>query len=866
MPVRIRISRSFWSSRAGFVLLGVLLLLVVAGLGVFAYYNYRLSRLIEQRLSGQIFENASGVYAAPETIALGQELTPGRVAGRLIRAGYSEEGKNEYAVGHFEVDQDRLQITPGALSYFAGSPAVRLEFREGKVARISDANGGERASYQLEPLLITNLFDRRREKRRLVRYQDIPRVLVEAVLAAEDKRFFRHRGVDYWRILGAAWADLRAGEVRQGGSTITMQLARGFFLTRERTFRRKIAETLIALQLEKRLSKEEIFELYANQVYLGQRGSFSIIGFGEAAQAYFGKDIKQLTLPEAALLAGLIRGPNLYSPYKSSDKARDLRNLVLDAMFENGSILREQCDYSKRLPLRLSPPNPEASDAPYFVDMVKDHLLERYSEADLTTQSYRIYTTLDMDLQRAASEAMRTGLAEVDEKIAQRFKRRARRGEPIPQVQACLVAIDPRTGEIKALVGGRNYGQSQLNHVLALRQPGSAFKPFVYAAAFESGIDDTRPLVTPTTTLVDEPTTFEFDGKEYTPANYGEKFMGVVTARQALALSLNVATVKLAEMVSYDRVVNFALRAGLSPRIKPTPAVALGAYDITPLEIAGAYTTFANHGERVEPLFVRAVLSADGKVLERGESRSRPVMDARLAYLMTNLMEDVVNRGTGAGVRARGFTAPAAGKTGTSHDGWFAGYTTNLLAVVWVGFDDAQELGLSGANSAAPIWAEFMKRAVGLLAYRNVAPFSTPPGIISVEIDPETLQLASAECPSRRTEVYIAGTEPHEFCVKHGRHLSEWRPLNVLSRLLGIGKSGAAEKGKSESHAAEAKGAAAAGSPAGNAGAQAEAPAQEQSRAEEATPRKRGALSRILSIFAGKKEEKKKTPSQQTQP
>lgn len=866
MPVRVRITRSFWSSRAGFALLGLLLLLAVVGLGTFTFYYYHFSRLIDQRLSGQIFQNSSRIYAAPVTVFVGEELMPSQVVNHLRRAGYSEDEDNEFALGHFKVEENQVRIEPGPMAYAATGAPASLEFREGKLVRISDANGASRSSYGLEPQLITVLFDRRREKRRLVHYEEIPRVLVDAVLAAEDKRFFRHRGIDFWRILGAAWADLRAGEVRQGGSTITMQLARGFFLTRERTVKRKLAETLIALQLEKRLTKEEIFELYANQVYLGQRGSFSIIGFGEAAQAYLSKDIKQLTLPEAALLAGLIRGPNLYSPYRAPEKARDLRNLVIEAMRETGAIHREERDQAVRLPLRVSPQNPEASDAPYFVDMVKDHLLERYSETDLITQSYRIYTTLDLDLQRAASEAMRVGLAEVDEKIAQRFKRRAQKGQPIPMAQAALLAMDPRTGEIKALVGGRHYGQSQLNHVLALRQPGSAFKPFVYAAAFESGISDTRPTFTPASTLVDEPTTFLFDGKEYTPANYGEKFLGVVTARQALTLSLNVATVKLAEMVGYDKVVDLALRAGLNPRIKATPAVALGAYDVTPLEIAAAYTAFANEGKRVDPLYVRAVMSADGKALERGTALTHTVMDPRLAYLMTAVMEDVVNRGTGAGVRGRGFSAPAAGKTGTSRDGWFAGYTSNLLCVVWVGFDDSQELGLSGANSAAPIWAEFMKRAVSLPAYRNVSSFKSPPGVISVEIDPETLQLASSDCPNPRSEVFIAGTEPHEFCVKHGRHLTEWRPSSLFTKLLGLGKSSApADKNKGPGKATETRGAEQ-GTEANAAASNEEGGSASQNQAERSTAPKRGPLSKFFSIFTGKKDDRKKPKSGPSQP
>ena len=323
----------------------------------------------------------------------------------------------------------------------------------------------------------------------------------------------------------------------------------------------------------------------------------------------------------------------------------------------------------------------------------------------------------------------------------------AKKGQPAPQAQVGIVVLDPHTGEIKALVGGRDYGQSQLNHILARRQPGSAFKPFVYAAAFEGGVDGVQPIVTPATTVMDEPTTFDFDGKEYTPNNYGEKFHGKVTVREALTESLNVATVKVAELVGYTRITDMAHQFGLDPSIQPTPSVALGAYEMTPIEVAAGYTIFANEGVRTEPMFIRNVVNADGESLERNAIRSRRALDPRVAYLVTSMMEDVINHGTGATVRARGFTAPAAGKTGTSRDGWFAGYTSNLLAIVWVGFDDNRDLGLSGANAPAPIWAEFMKRAIQLPAYSDVQPFAMPEGVTRVTIDPDTLQLATPECP-----------------------------------------------------------------------------------------------------------------------
>ena len=361
-----------------------------------------------------------------------------------------------------------------------------------------------------------------------------------------------------------------------------------------------------------------------------------------------------------------------------------------------------------------------------------------------------------------------------------------------------MVVLDPHTGEIKALIGGRDYGESQLNHILARRQPGSAFKPFVYAAAFEGAVDGVKPIVTPATTVMDEPTTFDFDGKEYTPNNYGEKFHGQVTLREALTYSLNVATVKVAELVGYTRVTDMAHQFGLDPSIQPTPSVALGAYEMTPLEVAAGYTILANEGVRTEPMFIRNVVNADGESLEQNAIRSRRALDPRVAYLVTSMMEDVIDHGTGATVRARGFTAPAAGKTGTSRDGWFAGYTSNLLAIVWVGFDDNRDLGLSGANAPAPIWADFMKRAVTLPAYRDVKPFDMPEGVTKVTIDPESLALATPECPVTREEVYIHGTEPTEFCPLHGGHMAnDSPPGSWLSHVFGGDKDKGADSDES---------------------------------------------------------------------
>lgn len=734
------------------------LVIGVVGLSIFTYYYVHFSRLIDRRLSGHIFANTSRVYAAPEPLFTGQDASLEEIAAGLRRAGYSENKSNR--MGWYELLSGGIEIFPGPESYFQDEPAL-VRINSGKVQRIvSLKDNTDRQRYELEPQLITNLFDRSREKRRLVRFEDLPPHLVNAVLAIEDKNFFQHSGIDYGRIFKAAYLDLRTGEKVQGASTLTMQLSREFFLSRERTFKRKLAELMITLQLERRLTKQQIFEFYVNQINWGQRGSFSINGVGEASLAYFGKDVKQLSLPEAALLAGLIRGPSFYSPYRHPDRALERRNRVLDAMLRTEAITAEERDQAERAPLRVVPSYAETGDAPYFVDLLKDQLLEQYSEKDLI-QGYRIYSTLDMGLQRAASEALRVGMQEVDQELA----KRRRKGKPAgPPAQVALVALDPHSGEVKALVGGRDYGASQLNRAVAKRQPGSSFKPFVYAAAFSLALDGSGPVITPTTTVVDEPTTFSFGGRPYEPENYKQKFVGPTTLRNALAHSLNVATVKVAEMTGYEKVAQLAREAGLRGT-RGTPAAALGAYEATPLEVAGGYTVFANGGERLEPTFFRLVRSQDGAAAQEFHPAPQRVLDPRVAYLMTNLMQGVMQYGTGAGVRSRGFTAPAAGKTGTSRDGWFAGYTSNLLCVVWVGFDDNSDLHLSGAQSALPVWTAFMKRAITLRRYRNTVPFSAPPGVVSVEIDADTGLLATPDCANRRMEVFVEGTQPTQPCT-----------------------------------------------------------------------------------------------------
>ncbi|MGA7693885.1 MAG: PBP1A family penicillin-binding protein [Candidatus Sulfotelmatobacter sp.] len=754
------------------VIRAALVIFLVAALGVggvLCYFYIKYDRIIEQRFRSPVFSNSAKIYALPRTVHDGDKLDAKEIAGFLRRAGYSDK-EGQSLLGSFRLVSDGIEITPGPESYHSPEEA-HISIQGGQVDHIT-SKGNELSAYELEPQLVTALFDaEQRSKRQVVKYGDIPKVMVDAVLAIEDRRFFEHSGVNFTRMFEAVWIDVMRQRHEQGGSTITMQLSRGFFLTPEKTVRRKLTEMLIAEELEQKFSKQQIFEFYGNWVNLGQRGSFAISGFGEASRTYFNKDLKDITLPEAALLAGIIQGPSRLSPYRHPERALERRNLVLDAMVETHAITKEQAEKAKAAPLKLAPPNVEASDAPYLVDMVRDTLINKFSEHELNDQSYRIYTTLDPDLQKAAAQAVEMGIKLVDDQVTKLRTKRVKVGKkvettvaPGPQAQVAMVVLDPHTGAVLALVGGRDYGFSQLNHALSKRPTGSIFKPFVYAAAMNTALDGSATVITPASTVTDAPSSFAYGDQIYEPRNYKEEYHGDVTLRYALAMSLNNATVKVAEEVGYDKVADLAKSAGIAS-VKATPAMALGSYEASPLDMAGAYTSFANNGVRLSPILVNSVRNDKGDVVSNFKTDERQVLDPRIAYVMTNMMEGVINNGLGyTAVRLRGFALPAAGKTGSSHDGWFAGYTSNLLCIVWVGYDDYSDLRLSGAMTAAPIWTEFMKKASALPQYAGMKEFGQPTGVVNVQLDKATNRLATSTCPDDYVSAFVAGTEPRETC------------------------------------------------------------------------------------------------------
>jgi penicillin-binding protein 1B len=771
MPVTVKIApigrpaSLLWSVFRLFMIVFLIGVLIAAGIFFFYYRQYE--QVVDDRLAqGPLFASVAQIYAAPQEVRVGQSLSVNAIAASLKSAGYNTNP----GLGTFDLREDSIFIKPGAQSYLAPDGAT-ITTSGGQVVSITAQNGVALQGYKLEPQLITALSeDKNRTKRRLVTFDEIPPRMVQAVVAIEDRRFFEHSGVNYLRLAKCAEQDLLSHQKECGGSTLTMQLARGFFLSPEKKYTRKLREIMITFQLEHRFGKQKIFEMYANQINLGQRGSFAINGFGEAAQAFFGKDLSRLDTAECAMLAGIIQSPNRLNPYRHPDRAMERRNIVLDSMVETGAITSEEAERAKAEPIRLAPPNVDASEAPYFVDLVHEQLVQRLGD-DLNHQSLRIYTSLDPQLQRAASEAVEAGMRNVDELIRSRHKKGDTR--PVTYPQVALVALNPHTGQILALVGGRNYGVSQLNHATAERPTGSIFKPFVYATAYNTslnGLDlDGNGVFTAVTKLNDDPQDF---GGGYMPNNFEHgEYPGMVIAADALAHSLNIATIALAQKVGYENVTALAHAAGI-PNARATPSVAIGTYDATPIDMAGAYTIFANYGVHLTPWMLASVRNPNGDIVADFTPVASQVLDPRSAYLTQSLLQGVVERGTASSVRAHGFRAPAAGKTGTDHDAWFAGYSSNLLCIIWVGNDDYTDLSkgltrhLQGADTAAPIWAEFMNRAIALPQYSDMHGFTKPDGVTDVRIDKVTDLPADSTCPNDFYAAFLDGTIPAGTCSR----------------------------------------------------------------------------------------------------
>ena len=743
-------------------------LLATAGVAVLSaltltYYYVTFSRLIDARLHGERERTLPRVYARPLVLWRGQALSRQDLISRLNDLGYAQRDRAD-APGEFSVERDAVSINPRSSDL--GDAVVRVSFGGG--IRRLDVGRKRPESIQLDaPLLTALMSSGGRQKSRNVPLSTIPKYVQEAVLAIEDQGFYSHPGINPVRILAAAAANVFGDNPSLVGySTITQQLARMFFLSDEfnaelsageRSYGRKLREALMSLVLERHASKDEILELYLNDIYLGQRGSFAIHGVAEAARLFFGKDVANISLSEAALIAGVIQSPATRSPFARPERAVERRNVVLQAMADEGYISREAADLASADRLQVVARAVD-NEAPYFVDMVSEQVAQAFPGLTAEAGQVDVYTTLDLNLQRTALDAIRNGLANVDRLLA-----RKRRPQP---AQAALIAIDPRTGEILAMVGGRSYNESQYNRaVAARRQPGSVFKPFVYLAAFERAAGEGRSDLTPASMTIDEPSTFTFDDQVWEPRNYDE-YDGEITFRRALAMSRNLATIHVGETVGFDRVAALWRRVGVGTPPKAVPAITLGVFELTPLEVAQAYTLFVNEGN-VRPLTsIRHVQTARGDIRPK-DATLHAAARADTTFLVTSMMRSVLNEGTAVGARAAGFTLEAAGKTGTTNDlrdAWFVGFTPELLSVVWVGFDDNHPLSLTGTQAALPIWTEFMRRA---LAGRPSVGFEPPGGITFVDIDRDTGKLALPGCPRVYNESFLSGTEPTEYCELH---------------------------------------------------------------------------------------------------
>jgi len=722
------------------------------------------------------------VYAAGQSVAPGVSTRVIDLAGILARLRYSETRAAPGAPGQFHRGPSGWDIYVRGLddAGHAAPARLRLEMRGERVARVL-RDGQAVAAATLEPEVLTAAGDRPGEEFRPVQLAEVPVTLIDAVLAAEDHRFFEHRGLDLHGLARAAWANFRAGRITQGGSTLTQQLVKNRLLDSHRTFGRKLREAWLATVVEWQYPKERILEAYLNEMYMGQRGALAIRGMGAASRAYFRKEVHQLTLAEAATLAGMIRAPNTYSPALSVERARHRRDVVLGRMRELGRISAEDLEAARRQPVRVSATPAPGQPAPWFTDWVRQEVEERVGDDVSDARGgARIQTTLDLTLQRFAERAVARGLEKLEGAVP-----RLRRADAGERLQAAVVVIDPATGAVRALVGGRDYRQSQYNRaVSARRQPGSAFKPFVYAAALR--MRRSGPVFTLASRIDDAPITLEMHGQPWTPRNYEDRYEGRVSVRRALELSLNAATVRIAQEVGLKAVIDTARELGIQSPLAAVPSLVLGAFEVTPLELARAYAPFANGGQRLSALTgLETVWDGGGTVLARADAERTPVLSPAEAYLMTSLLEGVLASGTGAQAGALGVSGPVAGKTGTTNDGrdaWLVGYTPTLVALVWVGFDSGDAVGLSGAQAALPLWADFMKQAMDAYA---PPPFETPPGVTIAQIDPTNGKLANNWCPLVTRETFLTGSEP-PVCDEHGgygeRIVDWWRKFRDWMR------------------------------------------------------------------------------------
>jgi penicillin-binding protein 1B len=754
-------------------LISVLALIVftaIPALYFFLTYYHSLENEVVTRFSQKRWNIPSRIYSDSTVVYPGLVLKDVGFFERLARLNYHriDAGqvmeRGEYS---YDAKQHRLIIFLHSFAYAYrnfGGEMVQIDIAKNDVVQeMSDPYSHKPIySVELEPELLSGIFEGDWQQRRLVPLNQIPPAFIDSILAAEDHRFYEHHGFDFARTLKAGWIDLTARHVRQGGSTLTQQLMKNFFLTRERSFSRKVKELLMAYIAESKYSKDEILENYINDIYLGQRGQEGIYGIWEASEYYFSKEPRDLTIGEMATIAGMMSSPNRLNPIRHPDLAKNRRNEVLGSMVTDGYINKDAYDRAAAETMHPRETFAETNDAPYFVDFVKKELAERYPSSVLTEEGLRVFTTLDVHAEKLAEKAVDQNLTDLEAKHP-RLKRR----EEKDRLEECLVSLEPESGKIRAMIGGRNYQQSQFNRITqSKRQPGSAFKIVTYAAAFEETLEGGPEKYLPTSYIDDTQFTWQYGDMSWTPNNYKNRFFGQVTLEFALEESLNAAAARIANTIGLDKVVAMGNKLGFTD-LPAYPSIVLGGIEVSPMQLAEAYSIIASDGMDVHPYAVTAVVDQNGKVIEGHELQAEQRLSQQLAYVMQFMLEQVINHGTGAAARTMGFTRPAAGKTGTTNDAkdaWFAGFTPNLLTVVWTGFDQKEVLGLTGAQASLPAWTNFMKAAT---AARPPLDFVTPPGIVQEVVDPTTGYKATPFCPVKIQGVFPEATAPTQLCPFH---------------------------------------------------------------------------------------------------
>ena len=734
-------------------------------------YCWHLSNGIEKRFSGRKWKLPSSVYSDTTLLFPEKKISADNLEEKLIRLGYKltddhPAKKGEYALGRGSIEIYFRDLNlPGNVR--EGFPAL-IEIRNKTIRKIERTDTEEQIPLvELDPELVMQYFGNERELRKIISIKHVPKHLIHAVLAAEDGRFFSHIGIDPIGITRALYVNFRAGYVQQGGSTLTQQLAKNYFLSPERTIRRKLNELLISMAIELKYSKEDILEIYLNEIYFGQKASISINGVGEAANFYFGKEVENLTVSESAVLAGLIKAPNKYSPHSHVERCKVRRDQVLYAMHKKEWISDSTLKMALNEPITTAEVKQQELIAPYFMDYVSSQLSDLYPETAVSSLGFSIYTTLDLDVQKAAEEALEKGLKRMEES-----KPDLMRFSDTDKLQGAIVVIEPRTGNVIAMVGGRDYKLSQFNRITqAKRQSGSCFKPFVVATLLD--------LYKPSDLLSNAEMSYMVNGAAWTPNNYQVHNEKSMTVRDMIRLSCNRAAVDMVVTGEPGTVAEGVKAFNFSTEVYPYASIALGAFEVIPLELARAFCAFAADGVVPQTLSVKDVIDENGHVLVRKYQDIRTVISPAKAYLVTSMLESVVKSGTAKSLNRYGINFPLAGKTGSTNgykDGWFVGYTPDILALVWVGFDNGDSIDATGSGAAIPIFGELIK---SMPDYISKNPFTIPPGVVKLNLCRETRKIATAHCPDTYTEYFLEENKPEEACDRHTRS----RPKKIMEEI-----------------------------------------------------------------------------------